>query len=58
MYLIKKELKKLKTFDLSYFNGKNYFEEDGTQNWFVFQIMGKYLKIAYTNNNINYVLSW
>ena len=29
----------------------------GTQNWFVFQPMGKYWKIDYTNN-INYVLSW
>ena len=54
---IEKELKKLNTFDLSYFRGKNYFEEDGTQNWFVFQSMGKYLKITYTNNII-YVLSW
>ena len=49
--------KKLNTFDLSYFRGKNYFDEDGTQNWFVFQAMSKYLKIDYTNN-INYVLSW
>ena len=39
--LIEKELKKLNIFDLSYFRGKNYFEEDGTQNWFVFQPMGK-----------------
>ena len=31
-----KELKKLNTFDASYFRGRNYFEEDGTQNWFVF----------------------
>ena len=28
--LVQNELKKLKTFDLSYFIGKNYFEEDGT----------------------------
>ena len=49
--------KKLKIYDLSYFRGKNHFEEGGTQNWFVFQPMGKFLKIAYTNN-INYVLSW
>ena len=35
--LIEKELEKLNIFDLSYFRGKNYFEEDGTQNWFVFK---------------------
>ena len=28
--LVQNELKKLKTFDLSYFIGKNYFEEDDT----------------------------
>ena len=50
-------MKKLNTFDLSYFRGKNHFDKDGTQNWFVFQPMGKYLKIAYTTS-INYVLSW
>ena len=27
--LIENELKKLKTFDLSYFRGKNNFDEDG-----------------------------
>ena len=29
--LVKNELKKLKTFDSSYFIGKTHFEEDGTQ---------------------------
>ena len=33
---------KLKTFDLSYYRGKNYFEEDGTQNYLVFQPMYRY----------------
>ena len=28
--LVQNELKKLKTFDLSYFKGKGHFEEDGT----------------------------
>ena len=51
---IEKELKKLNTFDINYFRGKNYFEEDGTQNWFVFQPVGKYLEIVYTNN-ITYI---
>ena len=30
--LVENELKKLKTFDSSYFIGKSHFEEDGTQN--------------------------
>ena len=34
--LIENELKKLKTFDLGYFIGKNHFDEDGTQNYLVF----------------------
>ena len=35
--LVQNELNKLKTFDLSYFIGKNYFENDGMQNYLVFQ---------------------
>ena len=34
--LVENELNKLKTFDSSYFIGKSYFEEDGTQNYLVF----------------------
>ena len=34
---IEKVLKKLKTFDLGYFMGKSYFDEDGTQNCLIFQ---------------------
>ena len=41
----------------SYFRGKNYFNEDGTQNYYIFQPISKYLKIAYVND-INYILSW
>ena len=37
--LIENELKKLKTFDSIYFRGKIHFEEDGTQNYLVFQPM-------------------
>ena len=33
---IQNELKKIKTLDLGYFIGKNYFEEDGAQNYLVF----------------------
>ena len=50
-------MKKLNAFDASYFCGKNYFEEDGTRNWFVFQPMIKYLEIAFYNNII-YITSW
>ena len=40
----------LKTFDSSYFIGKSHFEEDGVQNYLVFQPLNKYLKgIAITN---------
>ena len=52
--LVESELNKLKTFDSGYFIGKSHFEEDGTQNYLVFQPMNKYLKIG----NSDYVLSW
>ena len=51
--LVENELKKLKTFDLSYFIGKNYCEKDGTQNYLVLQPISRYLKI-----NGKYTLSW
>ena len=47
-------MNKLKTFDSGYFIGKSHFEEDGTQNYLVFQPMSKYFKIG----NSDYVLSW
>ena len=52
--LVENELNKLKTFDSSYFHGKNYFDEDGTHNY-IFQPISKYLKVAYVND-INYIL--
>ena len=42
--LVENELKKLNIFDLSYFIGKSQFEEDGTQNYLVFQPLNKYFK--------------
>ena len=42
--LVENELKKLKTFDSSYFKGKNHFEEYGTQNYLVFKPMYRYFK--------------
>ena len=40
--LIETEFKKLEKSDASYFRGKNYFDDDGTQNYLVFQPMYKY----------------
>ena len=42
--LVENELKKLKTFDSSYFIAKSHFEEDVTQNYLVFQPMYRYFK--------------
>ena len=51
--LIKKELKKLKTFDLGYFIGKSYFDEDGAQNYLVFQPILEYFTL-----NSNWLTKW
>ena len=55
--LVQNGLNKLKTFDSGYFIGKSHFEEDGTQNYLVFQPLHKYFKFV----NINYewyITSW
>ena len=52
--LIENELNKLKTFDSSYFISKSHFEEDGTQNYLVFQPMYIYFKMI---TNTNYISS-
>ena len=44
--LVENELKKLKTFDSSYFIGKSHFEEDGTQNCLVFRQLNKYFNVS------------
>ena len=56
--LVQSELKKLKTLDLSYFIGKNYFEKDGTQNYLVFQPIIRYFKVNMIIGVTDYVLSW
>ena len=43
--------------DLSYYRGKNYFDEDGALNYYVFQPLFKYLEVAHVGN-ITYILSW
>ena len=53
--LVENKLKKLKTFDSSYFIGKSHFEEDGMQNYLVFQTINKYFKVI---TNADYVSSW
>ena len=52
--LVEKELNKLKIFDSSYFIGKSHFEEDGTQNYLVFQPLNEYFKVI---ANTDYVSS-
>ena len=53
--LVQNELNKLKTFDLGHFIEKSHFEEDGTQNYLVFQPIIKYFKVI---ANTDYVSSW
>ena len=48
-------MKKLKYFDSSYFIGKSHFQEDGTQNYLVFQSLNKHFKVI---ANTDYVSSW
>ena len=55
--LVKNELNKLKTFDSSYFIGKSNFEEDGTQNYLLFQPIISYFKVNMITNT-DYVSSW
>ena len=53
--LFETELNKLKNFDSSYFIGKSHFEEDGTQNYLVFQPMYRYFKMI---TSTDYISSW
>ena len=50
---LENNIKKLQIFDLSYFRGKNYFDEDGAQNYLVFLPIGRYCRI-----NEKYISSW
>ena len=54
--LVLNEFKKLKTFDSSYFIGKSHFEEDGTQDYIVFQPINRFFKVNMINNDA-YLLS-
>ena len=48
-------MNKLKNFDSSYFVGKSHFEEDGTQNYFVFQPIHRHFTLI---TNTNHISSW
>ena len=56
--MLKKELKKLLKLDAAYFRGKSHFEEDGTQNYLVFQPIYRYFRkiIGVGSGNYTYVL--
>ena len=56
--LVENELKKLKTSDSSYFIDKIHFEEDGTQNYLVFQPMHRYFKRCIGVGTDNYIYFW
>ena len=56
--LVENELKRLKTFDSSYFKGTSHFEEDGTQNYLVFQPIYRYFKIVAGVDNGSYIYYW
>ena len=46
-------MKKLKTFDLGYFIGNSHFDEDGAQNYLVFQQILEYFRL-----NSNWITKW
>ena len=58
LQLVENELNKLKTFDSSYYNGKSHFEEDGTQNYLVFQPIYRYFKVFSITQYLQYVSEW
>ena len=41
--------------EFSYFRGKNYFDEGGTQDYYIFQPLSKYLKVSNVGD-IDYIL--
>ena len=53
--LVENELKKLHKFDAAYFRGKSHFEEDGTQNYLVFQPIYRYFRRIIGVGSGNYI---
>ena len=56
--LVENELKKEQKFDSVYFRGKSHFEEDGTQNYLVFQPMYRYFRRIIGVGSGNYIYFW
>ena len=56
--LVENELKNLKTFVSNYFIDKSHSEEDGTQNYYVFQSTFRYFKIIVCLGSSNYIYYW
>ena len=56
--LVQNELNKLKTFDASYFRGQSHFEEEGVQNYLIFQPIIRYFKMNMIISVTDYVLLW
>ena len=56
--LVENKLKKLQAFDSIYFRGKSYFEEDGAENYLVFQPMYRYFKKIISVGNGKYIYFW
>ena len=56
--LFENELKQLQKFNSSYFRDKSHFEEDGTQNYSVFQSMYRYFKRITGVVSGNYIYFW
>ena len=56
---IKLNINRLQAYDLSYFKGKQYFDEgSGKQNYLVFLPIGKYFKLNSVVGFIDRILSW
>ena len=55
---LKMNKKKLQKFDAAYFRGESHFEEDGTQNYLVFQPMYRYFKRIAGVGSSNYIYFW
>ena len=53
--LLQRTRKRLRSPDLGYFKGNNHFEEDGTQNYLIFQPLNKYLTLI---GSTKYISSW
>ena len=52
-FLVENKFKKLKIFDSSYLRVKSHFEEDGTQNYLVFQPIHRYFKLIANTKHIS-----